>query len=73
MVGARLSLNGQADRWTVSLFANNLLNKQYGLANLYQPLDSSLLLRNGIFPGSTAVRRQHADPRTVGASATFRF
>jgi len=55
------------------VFANNLLDKQYGLANLYQPLDSSLLLRNGIFPGSTAVRRQHADPRTLGASATFRF
>ena len=73
VVGARLSLNGVADRWTLAVFANNLLDKQYGLANLYQPLDSSLLLRNGIFPGSTAVRRQHADPRTLGASATFRF
>jgi iron complex outermembrane receptor protein len=73
ILGARFSVSGPADRWTASLFGNNLLNKQYGLANLYQPLDSSLLLRNGIFPGSTAVRRQHADPRTIGASLTFRY
>ena len=73
VLGARASLNGPGDRWTLSVFGNNLLDKQYGLANLYQPLDASLGLRNGIFPGSTAVRRQHADPRTYGASATFRF
>ena len=73
MLGARASLNGPNDRWTVSVFGNNLLDKQYGLANLYQPLDASLGLRNGVFPGSTAVRRQHADPRTYGLSGTFRF
>ena len=73
VLGARLSLSSPGDRWTASFFANNLLNKQYGLANLYQPLDSSMLLRNGIFPGSTAVRRQHADPRNVGASLTYRY
>jgi len=73
VLGARLSISGPGDRWTASIFGNNLLNKQYGLANLYQPLDSSMLLRNGVFPGSTAVRRQHADPRTVGASLTFRY
>ena len=28
---------------------------------------------NGVFPGSTAVRRLHADPRTYGLSGTFRF
>ena len=69
VLGARASLNGPDDRWTVSVFGNNLLDKQYGLANLYQPLDASLGLRNGVFPGSTAVRRQHADPRTYGLSA----
>ncbi len=73
VLGARASLNGPDDRWTVSVFGNNLLDKQYGLANLYQPLDASLGLRNGVFPGSTAVRRQHADPRTYGLSGTFRF
>ena len=40
VLGARLSISGPGDRWTASLFGNNLLNKQYGLANLYQPLDS---------------------------------
>jgi iron complex outermembrane recepter protein len=73
VLGARLSVSSPGDRWTASIFGNNLLNKQYGLANLYQPLDSSLLLRNGVFIGSTAVRRQHADPRTLGASITFRY
>ena len=73
VLGARVSLNGPDNRWTVSVFGNNLLNKQYGLANLYQPLDASLGVRNSIFPGSTAVRRLHADPRTFGAAATFRF
>ena len=73
VLGARLSLGSPGSRWTASIFGNNLLDKQYGLANLYQPLDSSMLLRNGVFPGSTAVRRQHADPRTLGASLTFRY
>ena len=58
---------------TVFLPPRHYLNEQYGIANLYQPLDSSMLLRNGVFPGSTAVRRQHGDPRTVGASITFRY
>ncbi len=73
ILGGRLSVSSADNRWTASLFGNNLLDKQYGLANLYQPLDSSMLLRNGVFPGSTAVRRQHADPRTVGASVTLRY
>jgi iron complex outermembrane receptor protein len=55
------------------LFGNNLTNKQYEAGNLYQFLEGSLGLRNGVFPGSTAVRRLHADPRTVGALVTFRY
>jgi iron complex outermembrane receptor protein len=73
LVGARASLNGPGNRWTVSVFGNNLLNKQYEAGNLYQFLEGSLGVRNGVFPGSTAVRRLHADPRTIGASATFRY
>ena len=75
LLGARATLNGAGDRWAVSLFANNLLNKQYEAGNLYQFLEGSLpsFFRNGEFPGSTAVRRLHADPRTIGASATVRF
>jgi len=57
--------------------ANALLkkidNKQYEAGNLYQFLGASLGLINGVFPGSTAVRRLHADPRTYGISGTVRF
>ena len=73
LLGARATLNGPGDRWSVSVFGNNLTNKQYEAGNLYQFLESSLPVRNGVFPGSTAVRRLHADPRTLGAAATFRF
>jgi iron complex outermembrane recepter protein len=73
LLGARATLNGPGDRWSVSVFGNNLTNKQYETGNFYQFLESSLPVRNGVFAGSTAVRRMHADPRTLGASATFRF
>ncbi|HEU0311596.1 MAG TPA: TonB-dependent receptor [Sphingomicrobium sp.] len=73
LLGARATLNGPGDRWSVSLFGNNLLDKQYEAGNLYQFLGASLGLNNGVFPGSTAVRRLHADPRTYGVSGTFRF
>ncbi|MEQ1538670.1 MAG: hypothetical protein ABL928_07070 [Sphingorhabdus sp.] len=39
----------------------------------YQPLAGPLGLNNGIFPGSSAVRKAEGDPRTYGVSATFRF
>ncbi len=73
LLGARATLNGADDRWSVSLFGNNLLNKQYEAGNLYQFLGGPLGLNNGVFAGSTAVRRLHADPRTYGVSGTFRF
>lgn len=73
LLGARITLNGPDDRWSVSVFGNNLTNTQYTNGNLYQVLDGPLGLRNGVFPGSTAIRTLHADPRTYGASATFRF
>jgi iron complex outermembrane receptor protein len=73
LLGARATLNGENDRWSVSLFGNNLLNKQYEAGNLYQFGDALLGVRNGVFPGSTAVRRLHADPATYGVSATFRY
>ena len=73
LLGARLVLNGRNDRWSIAVFGNNLTNKQYEAGNLYQFLESSLPVRNVVFPGSTAVRRLHADPRTLGAAATFRF
>jgi len=73
LLGARATLNGPGDRWSVSLFGNNLTDKGYEAGNLYQFLEGSLGLRNGVFPGSTAVRRLHADPRSYGVAAAFRF
>lgn len=75
LLGARATLNGPGDRWSVSLFGNNLTDKQYEAGNLYQFLEGSLpsFFRNGVFPGSTAVRRLHADPRSYGVAAAFRF
>jgi iron complex outermembrane receptor protein len=73
LVGARAAINGPGNQWTLAVFANNLLNKQYEAGNLYQFLAPNFGLVNDVFPGSAAVRRLHADPRTLGASFTFRY
>ncbi|MCH8616429.1 TonB-dependent receptor [Sphingomonas sp. SM33] len=73
LLGARATLNGPGNRWSVALFGNNLLDKQYEAGNLYQFLGGSLGLGNGVYPGSMATRRLHADPRTYGISGTIRF
>lgn len=73
LLGARLTLNGANDRWSVSVFGRNLTNKRYSYNHTYQPLAAALGLNNGVFPGSTAVRQAEGDPRTYGVSATFRF
>ena len=73
LLGGRLTLNGKDDRWSVALFGNNLTNEQYSAASFYQTLGTPLGLSNGAFPGSTAVRRLHADPRTFGIAGTVRF
>ena len=65
--------NGKDDRWSVSVFGRNLANKHYRPLAVYQPLGGPLGLANGVFPGSTANRIQASEPRTWGASATFRF
>ena len=73
MLGARVTVNGVDDRWSVSLFGNNLTNKQYAVGSFNQVLGGAFGLNNGIFTGSTAIRKNHADPRTYGVSATVRF
>ncbi len=73
LIGARLTINGKDDRWSVSLFGRNLANKHYRPLTVYQPLGAPLGLNNGVFPGSTANRIQASEPRTWGASASFRF
>lgn len=73
LVGARLQISGPDDRWNVALFGNNLTNKGYCNAQFYQVLDAAFGLRNGVFPGSTGVRCNVAQPRTYGISGTFNF
>jgi len=72
LLGARASVTGPRGL-TFAVFGENLLNKQYELGNLYQFLGGPLGLLNGPFAGSAAVRRLHADPRTIGASVTVRY
>ena len=73
LLGARFTVNGANDRWSLSVFGRNLTATKYSYTAVYQPLAGPLGLNNGVFPGSTAVRLAEGDPRTYGVSATFRF
>ena len=73
LLGARVTLYGRDNRWSFALFGNNLTNRRYSVGNFYQIFDSAFGLRNGIFPGSSAVRLNSAEPRTYGAAATVSF
>lgn len=73
LLGGRIALDGPDGRWTVALFARNLLDKAYRPLSVYQPLGGALGLSNTVFPGSTANRVMAGEPRAFGASATFRF
>jgi len=73
VAGARLTLNGPNDRWSIAVFGRNLTNTHYRPLSVYQPLGASLGLNNTVFAGSTANRVQASEPRTFGASATIRF
>lgn len=73
LFGARLTLNGPDDRWSLALFGSNLTNTHYRPLAVYQPLGAALGFNNGAFAGSTANRILANEPRTYGVSATFRF
>jgi iron complex outermembrane recepter protein len=73
LLGARISIHGPDDRWTLSVFGSNLANENYRPLSVYQPLGAALGLNNGVFPGSTANRVMASEPRTFGASASVRF
>jgi iron complex outermembrane receptor protein len=73
LLGARLQIMGDNDRWTLSVFGNNLTNKGYCNAQFYQVLDAAFGLRNGVFPGSTGIRCNVAQPRTYGLAASLQF
>jgi iron complex outermembrane receptor protein len=71
LLGARFTVNGPDDHWSVALFGNNLTNRHISVGNFYQVLDAGFGLRNGVFPGSSAVRVNRADPRSYGISASI--
>jgi iron complex outermembrane receptor protein len=70
---ARLAISSADDLWTIAIFGNNLTDARFCQAKFYQTLGAGLGLNNGVFPGSTAVRCQLADPRSIGASVKVRF
>ncbi|HEX8057516.1 MAG TPA: TonB-dependent receptor [Novosphingobium sp.] len=71
LLDARLTLNAVDRRWALSLFGTNLTDATYAIGRFYQVLDGAFGLRNGIFPGSTAIRVSRAYPRSYGLSASF--
>jgi iron complex outermembrane recepter protein len=73
LLGGRIGVEGPSNRWSLSLYGRNLTNKAYAVAKFYQPLAGAFGLNNGVFPGSTAVRQQRAEPRSYGVTATVRF
>jgi len=73
LLGARLTLADPRAGWGLALFGNNLTNTAYSLGRFNQVLDAALGLRNGVFPGSTAIRRIHGEPRTWGISFSRRW
>ena len=73
LLGARITLSGPDDRWSISAFGKNLANANYRPLAVYQPLGGALALNNTVFPGSTANRVQANEPRTYGVSASVRF
>lgn len=64
---ARLSVSSADDRWTFSVFGENLSDESYCPNIIYQPNDSLLGVRNPT-NGGTLNRCFVAPPRTFGAS-----
>lgn len=73
LTSLRLALNAPDDRWSIALFGTNIFDVAYAQARFYQPFDLALGMRNGAFPGSTAVRAVRGEPRNIGASFQMRF
>ena len=73
LLSARVTLNAGNDRWSLALIGKNLINTQYADGSFNQVLGGPLSLNNGVFPGSSAIRRTHGDPRTIGITGTVRF
>ena len=72
LLGARLTLHGRDDVWSVSVYGENLTDEVYNVNFTYQPLDNALGVRVPA-TGATLVRNGLSDPRTWGVALRFRF
>lgn len=70
LLGARFTVYGKDDNWSLAVFGRNLTDKGYCTARVYNPLDSALGLR---YAGGTAIRCSVGAPRTIGLSGSLRF
>jgi iron complex outermembrane receptor protein len=71
-LGARITLFGRDEVWSVALFGENLTNEVYVPQFTYQPLDSAFGVRDPA-TGATLVRNYASDPRTWGVGFRYRF
>jgi iron complex outermembrane receptor protein len=70
LLGARFTLYGKDDKWSLALFGRNLTDKGYCTGRVYNPLDSAIGLR---YVGGTAIRCTVGAPRTIGIAASMNF
>ena len=63
LLGARLTLHGRDDVWSVSVYGENATDEIYNVNFTYQPLDNALGVRVPA-TGATLVRNSLSDPRT---------
>ena len=73
LLGARATIHGPDQRWSLSVFGRNLGNTHYRPLIAYQPLAGPLGLTNTVFPGSTGIGVLASEPRTWGVAANFKF
>lgn len=70
VLGARLTLYGRDDRWSIAAFGRNLTDTGYCSGRVYNPLDGALGIRTAT---GTGIRCTLAAPRTFGVSASHNF
>lgn len=71
LLGARATVAGDGDRWSISFFGSNLTDKGYCTSYAYQPFG---VLVGAQVPGRAALRcNVVGTPRTFGVSASIGF
>nr|WP_176392295.1 TonB-dependent receptor [Sphingomonas sp. CDS-1] len=71
LVSGRISLTSPDERWTASIFGDNLFDKGYCSSIFGQTLDSLFGVRDG--RGNTMMRCTVGSPRSIGARIEMKF